>query len=72
MFTLFVPYLICICIFNVIWQLNTLNGFSSVIKICYFQKNKKNKSKNETNDLFIKIIVLFYLVYVGLLFKKKK
>ncbi len=28
MFTLFVPYLICICIFNVIWQLNALNGFS--------------------------------------------
>ncbi len=33
---------------------------------------KKKNSKNETNDLFIKIIVLFYLVYVGLLFKKKK
>ncbi len=26
MFTLFVPYLICI--FNVIWQLNALHGFS--------------------------------------------
>ncbi len=28
MFTLFVPYLICIFIFIVIWQLNALNGFS--------------------------------------------
>ncbi len=28
MFTLFVPYLVCICIFYVIWQLNALNGFS--------------------------------------------
>ncbi len=27
-FTLFVPYLGCICIFYVIWQLNALNGFS--------------------------------------------
>ncbi len=28
MFTLSVPYLICICIIYVIWQLNALNGFS--------------------------------------------
>ncbi len=27
-FTLFVTYLICICILNEIWQLNKLNGFS--------------------------------------------
>ncbi len=27
-FTLYVPYLICICIFYVIWQLHALNGFS--------------------------------------------
>ncbi len=32
MFTLFVPYLICI--FIVIWQLNALNGFS--FQLCYF------------------------------------
>ncbi len=43
MFTLFVPYLIYICIFYVIWQLNTLNGFSLVIKICYLKKTKKQK-----------------------------
>ncbi len=72
MFTLFVPYLICICIY-VIWQLNTLNGFSfpfliyaiSAIKIRIFLKRKKKY-------LFVKRLVLFSLVYLGLLFKKKK
>ncbi len=49
MFTLFVPYLICICICNVIWQLNALNGFSfqllihaiSAIKKYFFLKRKQ-------------------------------
>ncbi len=52
MFTLFVPYLICIC--NVIWQLNALNGFSFQLLIYAISaiKNKK-KSKKETNYLFI-------------------
>ncbi len=49
MFTLFLPYLICICIFYVIWQLNALNGFSfqlliyaiSAIKNIIFLKRKQ-------------------------------
>ncbi len=47
MFTLFVPYVICI--FYVIWQLNALNGFSfqlliyaiSAIKNFIFLKRKQ-------------------------------
>ncbi len=48
MFTLFVPYLICIFIFIVIWHLNALNGFSfqliyaiSAIYIYIFFKRKQ-------------------------------
>ncbi len=49
MFTLFVPYLICMYIFYVIWQLNALNGFSfqlliyaiSAIKNIIFLKRKQ-------------------------------
>ncbi len=48
-FTLFVPYLICICIFYVILQLNALNEFSfqlliyaiSAIKKFVFLKRKQ-------------------------------
>ncbi len=48
MFTLFVPCLICIFIFIVIWHLNALNGFSfqliyaiSAIYIYFFLKGNK-------------------------------
>ncbi len=59
--------------FYVIWQLNELNGFSFQLLIYAISAIKKKKhSKKETNDLFIKRLVLFSLVYLGLLFKKKK
>ncbi len=54
MFTLFVPYLICICIFYVMWQLNALNGFSSQLLI--------NASKKETNYLFILRDLSYFLL----------
>ncbi len=44
----FVPYLICICIFYVIWQLNTLNGFSFQL-IKYAISAIKKNSEKETN-----------------------
>ncbi len=44
MFTLFVPYLICIWIFNVIWHLNALNGISFQLLI-YAVSAIKNKKK---------------------------
>ncbi len=72
-FTLFVPYLICICIFYVILQLNALNEFSFQLLIYAISAIKKIVfSKKETNVLFNKRLVLFSLVYLGLLFKKKK
>ncbi len=73
LFTLFVPYLIRICIFYVIWQLNALNGFRFQLLIYAISSNRNlNFSTKETNYLFIKILVLFSLVYLVLLFKKKK
>ncbi len=73
MFTLFVPYLICVCIFYVIWQLHALNGFSFQLLICYFSNKNLNFSK-KINKLLVhfKRLVLFSLVYLGLLLKKKK
>ncbi len=72
-FRLYYIYLICICILNVIWQFNALNGFSFQLLIYAISAIIcKKKSKKKTNDLFIKRLVLFSLVYLGLLFKKKK
>ncbi len=68
MFTLFVPYLICVCIFYVIWQLNALNGYRN---ICYFS-NKKKFLKGNKLLVHFKRRVLFSLVYLRLLFKNKK
>ncbi len=64
---------ICICILNVILQLNALNGFSlqilkyaiAAITIIIFLKRNKLL-------VHFKRPVLFSLVYLGLLFKKKK
>ncbi len=69
---LYYIYLICICIFYVIWQLNALNGFSFQL-LKYFSNNIFYFSKKE-NKLLVhfKRLVLFSLVYLGLLFKKKK
>ncbi len=73
MYTLFVTYLICICIIYVICQLNALNRFSFQLLIYAISAIKKIFfSKKETNYLFIKRLVLFSLVYFGWLFKKKK
>ncbi len=63
--TLFVPYLICICILNEIWQLNALNGSSfqlliyaiSAITFLFF-------SKKETNYLFILRDLSYFLLYI--------
>ncbi len=62
MFNLFVPYLICI--FNVIWQLNALNGFSFQLLICYFSNKKLNFSKKETNYLFNLRDLSYLLLYI--------
>ncbi len=62
---MFVPYLICICIFYVIWQLNALNGFYfSVINICYFSNKKFKFSINETHYLFILRDLSYFLLYI--------
>ncbi len=63
MFTLFVPYLICICIFYVMWQLNALNGFSSQLLINAISAIKKT-SKKETNYLFILRDLSYFLLYI--------
>ncbi len=67
-FTLFVPYLICVCIFYVIWQLNALNGYRN---ICFSAIKKKFLKGNKLLVNF-KRHVLFSLVYLRLLFKNKK
>ncbi len=72
MFTLFVPYLICICIFYVIWQLNALNGFSFQLLIYAISAIKKYNKKGNKLLVHFKRLVLFSFVYLGLLFKKKK
>ncbi len=65
MFTLFVAYLICICIFNVIWQLNALNGFSFQLLIYAISAIiKKKLSKKETNYLFILRDLFYFLLYI--------
>ncbi len=70
MFTLFAPYLICI--FNVIWQLNSLNGFSFQLFIYSISAIKKILKKGNNLLVHFKRLVLFSLAYVGLLFKKRK
>ncbi len=66
MFTLFVPYLICICIFNVIWQLNALNGFSFLLLINAISAiKKKDFSKKETNYLFVLRDLSYLLLYIS-------
>ncbi len=62
-----------ICIFYVIWQLNALNGFSFQLLI-YAISAIKNIIFQKGNKLLVhfKRPVLFSLVYLGLLFKKKK
>ncbi len=72
MLNLFVPF-ICFCIFYVIWQLNAINGFSfqllmyAISAIFLFLLFKGNKLL-----VNFKRLVLFSLVYLVLLFKKKK
>ncbi len=74
MFTLFVPYLICICIFYVIWQLNALNGISFQLLIYAISAIQNRFFSKKANKLLVHFrrLVLFSLVYFGLLFKKKK
>ncbi len=72
MFALFVPYLICFCIFYVIWQLHALNGFSFQLLIYNISAIKKYIFlKRKQLLVHFKRLVLFSLVYLGLLFKNK-
>ncbi len=56
-------YLICICIFYVIWQLNALNGFSFQLLIYAISAIKKI-IKKETNYLFILRDLSYFLLYI--------
>ncbi len=60
---LYYIYLICICIFYVIWQLNALNGFSFQL-LKYFSNNIFYFSKKETNYLFILRDLSYFLLYI--------
>ncbi len=61
MFTLFVPYLICI--FNVIWQLKALNWFSFQLLIYVISAIKNNYTK-EINYLLILRSLSYFLLYI--------
>ncbi len=65
MFTLFVPYLICICIFYLICQLNALNGFHFQLLIYAISAIKKKNSKKDTNYLFILMALFHCMVRYG-------
>ncbi len=64
MFTLFVPCLICICMFNVIWQLNALNGFSFQLLIYAISAINKKILKRKQNYLFILRDLSYFLLYI--------